>query len=82
MSFWTAVVCIVLITSIAGVFSRRNRREDGHALPDSERRMLEQERDDAKQELAELKDRVQVLERIAVDPARRTAEEIENLRDD
>lgn len=82
MSFWTAVVCIVLIMSIAGAIGQRGRKSDTDALPAEERRALEQERDDARQELAELKERVHVLERIATDPARRTAEEIEKLRDE
>lgn len=82
MSFWTAIVCIVLITAIAGVMrSRKEGGEDQH-LADGERRALETERDEAKQELDQLKERVKVLERIATDPARRTAEEIEKLRDD
>ena len=33
-------------------------------------------------EIEQLRERVKVLERIATDPARRTAEEIEKLRDD
>lgn len=82
MGFWTAVVLMVLITSIAGVFTSRGKRGGGQELANEERLALEQQRDDARKELSELKERVQVLERIAVDPARRTAEEIEKLRDE
>ena len=39
-------------------------------------------RDEARREREELRERVQVLERIATDPARRTAEEIDKLRDE
>lgn len=82
MSFWTAVVCMVLIMAVAGAWGQRGKNKGGDQLPSDERRALEQQRDEARQELAELKDRVQVLERIATDPARRTAEEIEKLRDE
>lgn len=82
MSFWTAVVLIVLISTVAGVFSHRKRHAGSAELSDGERRQLEHERDEAKAELADLRERVKVLERIATDPARRTAEEIERLRDE
>lgn len=82
MSFWTAVVCIVLIAAIARIYRSRGSYNDRHRLDESERRSLEAERDGAKEELDQLKERVKVLERIATDPSRRTAEEIEKLRDD
>lgn len=81
MGFWTAIVLIVLITSIAGVFGHRSHRKD-EAIPEQERRTLEGERDAARAELEDLRERVKVLERIATDPSRRTAEEIEKLRDE
>lgn len=82
MGFWTAIVLIVLITSIAGAFSRRRRHRSDGELQDGERQQLEHERDAARAELEDLRERVKVLERIATDPARRTAEEIERLRDE
>ncbi len=43
-------------------------------------RLLTAENDELKETVAHMKDRLAVLETIATDPARRTAEEIENLR--
>jgi len=83
MGTWSAIVLIVLIMAIAGVFrSRRGHnddirhvREEAQALPSEREKELETE-------VASLRERVKVLERIATDPARRTAEEIEKLRDE
>ncbi len=90
MSFWTAVVIMVAIWGIVTIISRRHddrigviRDEDGNpvfppkpAAPDNSR------------ELAELRERVKVLERIATDgnsvdarETQRIAREIESLRD-
>ncbi|MDX1703976.1 MAG: hypothetical protein R3235_06765 [Altererythrobacter ishigakiensis] len=78
MSFWTAIVLIVLIGSIASVLRSRNHRRvedqstNGNATRDEE----------AQRELQELRERVKVLERITVDgrEARAIADEIESLR--
>lgn len=84
MSFGAALVAIVLILAVSVLLmqyaeNRKDRRVgDGEARHDR----LEKERDEARQEIAELRDRVKVLERIATDPARRTADEIEKLRDE
>ena len=87
MSFWTAVVLIVMISAIAGVMRSRkggnsqirHQGDDAHseanALPSHREKELESE-------VVSLRERVKVLERIATDPARRTAEEIEKLRDE
>ena len=84
MSFPAALVLIVLIIGVCSVMMERtrNRTSQGSSLEEQERRALEAERDDARQELDHLKERVKVLERIATDPARRTAEEIDKLRDE
>lgn len=82
MSFWTAIVLIVLIAAIAGYMRSRHGRDRRLADDSGRERQLEQERDEAQAELADLRERVKVLERIATDPARRTAEEIEKLRDE
>ncbi|VVS96809.1 hypothetical protein [Erythrobacter sp. EC-HK427] len=84
MSFPAALVLIVLIIGVCSVMMERtrNRTLQGRSLEEQERRALEAERDDARQELDQIKERVKVLERIATDPARRTAEEIEKLRDE
>ncbi|MGB3795278.1 MAG: hypothetical protein WA957_03135 [Alteraurantiacibacter sp.] len=78
MSFWTAVVLIVLIGAIVKYMQSRNSERD---LPDH-REDTSQREAELQSEVEQLRDRVKVLERIATDPARRTAEEIEKLRDD
>ncbi|MWV27499.1 hypothetical protein [Aurantiacibacter rhizosphaerae] len=78
MSFWSAIVLIVLITAVAKYLHGRRPGDD--RIEDTEhatRREAELEH-----EVKELRERLQVLERIATDPARRTAEEIEKLRDE
>ncbi len=79
MSFWSAIVLIVAIVVIAGVF--RNRRQHHHADYTETFEGSPRERE-LEGEIEQLRERVKVLERIATDPARRTAEEIEKLRDD
>ncbi|WP_338240978.1 hypothetical protein [Aurantiacibacter hainanensis] len=76
MSFWSAAVLIVLIVVVAKYFQGRGSRE----LPPSEGHS-ERERE-LEHEVEQLRERVKVLERIATDPSRRTAEEIEKLRDE
>jgi len=84
MSWASAVVLIVLITAIAGVLRARasssasqRRRDDDQPVrgPSAREKALESE-------VEQLRERIQVLERIATDPARRTADEIEKLRDE
>lgn len=84
MNWASAVVLIVLITAIAGVLRARaggsstRRRDDGG--PVEQRRSAREKA--LESEVEQLRERIQVLERIATDPARRTAEEIEKLRDE
>ncbi|RPF72116.1 hypothetical protein [Aurantiacibacter spongiae] len=83
MSFWPAIVLIVLIASIFGYLKERNKFSgpgDNRLAQENEALLEERRRD--REEIDELRDRVAVLERIATDPARRTADEIEKLRDD
>lgn len=79
MSFWSAIVLIVLIGAIASVMRSRNAH-----LPD--RRDAEEPAREAElqRELTELRERVRVLERIATDDpqGRRLSDQIERLRDD
>lgn len=87
MTFWIVAIIIVAIVTAGWVIVERDRRRHGitrdwlgnervsRADEDEEKRLLEQE-------VSELRERVKVLERIATDPARRTAEEIEKLRDE
>ena len=83
MNLWMMIFLIVLVGVIGNVLSDRYKalgKQADKADPAREK-ALETERDQARGELEQLRDRVKVLERIATDPARRTAEEIEDLRD-
>ena len=83
MSFWSAVVLVAIILCVTALaMQRAENRKDACKTDGSAREQeLESERDAARTELEDLRERVKVLERIATDPSRRTAEEIENLRD-
>lgn len=82
MSFWTAIVVIVLIVAVASVMRSRQSGSD----------RLRQDRDEGpspretqlKNEVEELRERIHVLEKITVDgrEARAIADEIESLRED
>ena len=85
-----AVALIVILSAIAaGVWINAkkldvqrdaNRRgTDGEAVR-SEVKMLTNENRDLKDQISYLEERIGVLERIATDPAERTAREIEQLR--
>ena len=85
MSFGAALVAIVFILALTVLSMQRaeNNKERRVSRDDDDgKRRLEHERDEARAELADLRERVKVLERIATDPSRRTAEEIEKLRDE
>lgn len=78
MSFWTAVVLIVLIGSIASVLRSRNIRQ----VEEQTGNVSHNRDEEAQREIKELRERVKVLERITVDgrEARAIADEIESLR--
>ncbi|WP_251567060.1 hypothetical protein [Erythrobacter sp. 3-20A1M] len=78
------IVLIVAMSMLTAIITERYKtmRKTGGREAEDERRMLRDDRDAARAELDELRDRVKVLERIATDPSRRTADEIEKLRDD
>ena len=61
--------------------SRKQRREDGSL--DAERKvlLLSSENEKLTGQVSRLEERLRVLERIATDPAERTAREIDALRD-
>ncbi|RIV87786.1 hypothetical protein [Aurantiacibacter zhengii] len=80
MSFWSAIVLIVLITAVAGIFRNRSSIEGRGTLPEAQDTSARER--ELEYEVEALRERVKVLERIATDPARRTAEEIEKLRDE
>lgn len=65
--------------------SRRNRRRSGlvdDSVPDAERKihLLSSENERLVGQVSRLEERIAVLERIATDPAERTAREIDALR--
>ncbi|MEE4538441.1 MAG: hypothetical protein V2J51_08140 [Erythrobacter sp.] len=89
MSFWTAAVIIVAIWALVQVWTRRHDRELGVARDEDGNPVFTPPREDAanRREIEELRERLQVLERIATDnnspDAReraRIAAEIEALR--
>ena len=91
MNIFAAIVLIVLIVAVASVARARIGRggpaepyravQDRSDLPPLEPEPSAREAE-LEREVEELRERIQVLEKIATDPARRTAEEIEKLRDD
>ena len=76
----TIVAAILLVAMVGLLVLAFNGRSAG--LADAEREALERERDEARADREEMRKRLEVLERIATDPARRTADEIEKLRDE
>ena len=78
MNPFEMVVLIVAIVMFAGVFKARyshRNRDPGEGEPASR---LENQQ--LREEVAELKERIKVLERIAVDKENSLAREIEDLR--
>ncbi len=89
MSFWSAIVLIVLIGSVASVLQSRYRTRHGITtdMMGNETRLPPEdsaEKQMLRREVEELRERVKVLERIATDDRRKLglADEIERLRDD
>lgn len=86
MDFWEAVVLIVAIVVIGRVMSggrwnKETRRWERHS-PDNPYVRMGQLDDvpQLRKEIASLKDRVVTLEKLATDPGRQLADEIEKLR--
>lgn len=86
MDFWEAVVLIVAIVVIGRVMSggrwnKQTRRWERHS-PDNPyvRSAATDEVPLLRKEIARLNDRVQTLEKIAIDPSRQLSDEIERLR--
>jgi hypothetical protein len=89
------VIAIVAISTFGWVASSWIRAKHGYPLedewsgkshkgnPDAERQivLLTDENQSLKGQMSRLEERLAVLERIATDPAERTAREIERLRD-
>lgn len=84
MSFWSALVAIVAIVAFAMVRMERHRSGLDRPSGPADRRELPPGRAaELEREMADLRDRIAVLERIATDDrhSRAIAEEIESLRD-
>lgn len=84
MSFWTAIVVIVLIVSITQVMKSKHNARAGYATDDEGNPVGNPQRElELQREVEELRERIKVLERIATDggDTKRLAQEIEKLRD-
>ena len=83
VSFWTAVIVIVAIWGLVSVIRSRQDAAIGYG-PDEDRDSLSgrQRERELRAEIAQLRDRLEVLERIATDDreSKRLSAEIENLR--
>jgi flagellar motility protein MotE (MotC chaperone) len=90
MGFWTFVFAISVVSIAAGVINTWIKARHGYPIAEENcgRRKtiapqydaLRQENHELKQRLAEVTERLAVLERIATDPAERVSREIESLR--
>lgn len=87
MTFWTAIVLIVAISTIAGVMTERYKAM-GKIAKNAEKTREDAVGADEQREIADLRERIKVLERIATDgnsldarETKRIAAEIEALRD-
>ena len=90
------VIAIIAISTLGWIITSWIRAKHGYPLenewsgtthkgdPAAERRieLLTNENDSLKGQMSRLEERIAVLERIATDPAERTAREIEQLRDE
>jgi hypothetical protein len=86
MSFWTAIAVIAIVAIIFGGRKHRHRMADRHGREQIDRVEDVQARSpreiELQREVEELRERVQVLERIATDgrDTQRLSDEIERLR--
>lgn len=86
MNPFEMVVLIVFIVTIGRVLSHRHRSNSDHGTLDDRREQIPGQLPSAetarlKDEVTQLKQRIQVLERIAVDKENSIAREIDQLRD-
>ncbi len=90
MGFWTFVFAISALSIVAGLFNTWIKARHGYPLLEekcgrtssggAQYDAICQENRELKTKLAEVTDRLAVLERIATDPAERVSREIEKLR--
>lgn len=89
MTFWTFVFAISAVSIVAGIVNNWIKARHGYPLeegcrtPPANKQKMDAicaENQDLKKRLAEVTDRLAVLERIATDPAERVSREIEQLR--
>jgi hypothetical protein len=81
MGFWTFVFSIAVVSILAGVVTTWIRARYGHPMEGEKAGSgISAENEELKQRVAELTERLVVLERIATDPSERVSREIEKLR--
>ncbi len=83
MSTWALIFLIVLVAVAYAAWKRSQDAKQGIVRDNQGNPIAHTQREaELQHEVEELRERVKVLERIATDPGRRTAEEIEKLRDE
>jgi hypothetical protein len=83
MSLPLALVIIAAIIALVSVVRSRHNASLGYGTDENGKPIGNPQREeDLRREIEELRERVQVLERIATDDRTRLAAEIERLRDD
>ena len=88
MSFWTFVFAISVVSIAAGILNNWIKMRHGYAPEErcagsrssAKYDAVQHENGELKTRLAEVTERLAVLERIATDPAERVSREIEELR--
>ena len=85
--FWMLIFALTLAFIVAGVVLTLLKVQAAFRAPDQAQRLsdpdmdaIRAENDELKRRVAELTERLTVLERIATDPAERVSREIEELR--
>ena len=85
--FWMLIFALTLAFVVAGLVLTLLKVQAGFRAPDQVQRLsdpemdaIRAENDELKRRVAELTERLTVLERIATDPAERVSREIEELR--
>ena len=85
--FWMLIFSLALAFIVAGVVltllkvqAGFRAPDEGESLSDQEMDVIRSENEELKRRIAELTERLTVLERIATDPAERVSREIKELR--